>query len=183
MIAVMNYGNRCSFRTVKLLLKSGADIRINSFNGENAINIAIKNYSIHRNINMIKTLLLCYPDFLDNCFDYTYDKHNFEALKNARPDIISLIVQMLPNIDKILPDGYTYLMNAILVSNYKLIHELLKHRCDVNVVDNNGMNALIACGFSEIEKIDVYETIIQNGCNVNHQDNNGDTFIHILLKK
>ncbi|AUV58075.1 ankyrin repeat protein [Bandra megavirus] len=183
MIAVMNYGNECSFRTVKLLLKLGADIRINSFHGENAINIAIKNYSIHRNINMIKTLLLYYPDFLDNCFDYTYDKHNFEALKNAHLDIISLIVQMLPNIDKILPDGYTYLMNAIMVSNYKLIHELFKHGCDVNIVDNNNMNALIACGWSEIDKIDVYETIIQNGCNVNHQDNNGDTVLHILLKK
>nr|WBF71152.1 putative ankyrin repeat protein [Megavirus caiporensis] len=183
MIAVMNYGTKCTFRTIKLLLKSGADISIYANNGENAVNIAIKDYNIHRNINMIKMLLSYYPDFLDNCFDYIFDKCNFKALQNAHSDIITLIVQMLPNVDKILPDGYTYLMNAILVSNYKLIYELFKNGCNINITDNNGMNALIACSWSDIENIDVYETIIKNGCNVNHQDKNGDTFLHILLKK
>ncbi|AZL89821.1 ankyrin repeat protein [Megavirus baoshan] len=183
MIAIMNYGNKCSYRTIKLLLKSGADIIIYANYNENAVSIAIKNYSIHRNLDMIKILLSYYPDFLDNCFDYTFSRYNFEALKNAHPDIISLLVQMLPNIDKILLDGYTYLMNAIMVSNYKLIYELLKNGCDVNITYNNGMNALIACGWSDIENIDVYETIIKNGCNINHQDNNGDTVLHILLKK
>lgn len=183
MIAIMNYGTKCSYRTIKLLLKSGADISINAYNSENAVNIAIKDYTTHRNINMIKILLSYDPDFLDNCFDCRFDKCNFEALKNAHIDIISLIVQILPDIDKILPGGYTYLMNAIMISNYKLIYELLKNGCDVNITDNNGMNALIACGWSDIENIDVYETIIKNGCNINHQNNNNDTVLHILLKK
>ncbi|BCS82566.1 putative ankyrin repeat protein [Cotonvirus japonicus] len=181
MIAVLNCGKKCSLKTVKLLINEGADLTLYNHDEHNAVSLAIDTYKSHKNLKLIELLLRNFPNFLDYCFDCYCWPVFFKTLKDTQPEIISLIVVLLPNINKILFDGETYINNAILTKNYCLVNELLKAGCDPKISNSSGKNALISCGMYNITDVNIYQQIISAGCDINYEMTRGKNVLYYLL--
>jgi len=64
--------------------------------------------------------------------------------------------------------------------NVDLFQTLLKYTTNINEADNKGINAI---GYSIInEKINLFNFLINNGCDVKYKNSNNDSLLHIAAK-
>ena len=104
----------------------------------------------------------------------------------AQKGYINQIKQMIKDgtdINAISDVELTPLLSACREGEIETVEYLIKNGADVNFVGKTGKyNALIITALNE-EDLDIFEILIDAGCNWNQQNTNNEDFIDILLKK
>ena len=104
----------------------------------------------------------------------------------AQKGYINQIKQMISDgtdIDAISDVELTPLLSACREGEIETVEYLIMNGADVNFVGNTGKyNALIITALNE-EELDIFEILIDAGCNWNQKNTDNEDFIDILLKK
>ena len=153
----------------------------------------------------------CVNEWMQNCLFFTYDvdtiKYLIEHGANVNQvnvngftpllgaarnyEVAKLYIEMGADYNHQDRNGNSILFFAIMYKNFELIKYLIDAKVvNVNNVNELGLNALILhimCGSkgkykntSIYKKIIIY--LIKGGININHQDNDGNTALHIAIK-
>uniref|UniRef100_A0A8D0BS99 E3 ubiquitin-protein ligase MIB2 n=1 Tax=Salvator merianae TaxID=96440 RepID=A0A8D0BS99_SALMN len=104
------------------------------------------------------------------------------ALKGNKLAIKKILTRARQLVDAKKEDGFTALHLAAL-NNHKEVAELLikEGRCDVNLKNNRNQTPLhLAVTQGHME---VVQLLVSEGCNVNAEDEDGDTAMHIVLER
>jgi ankyrin repeat protein len=80
-------------------------------------------------------------------------------------------------------DGKTALLYACKESQIKNVKRLIDRRANVNVADNNGMNALHYASWSVNVNTDIIDLLIRNGVKVNAKSLDGKNSSIVCLQR
>ncbi|CCI49617.1 unnamed protein product [Albugo candida] len=79
--------------------------------------------------------------------------------------------------------GNTPLHNAALAGSHKCVDELLKAHADVSIRNANGSTPLHHACYSENANCSVIKLLVNAGCNINEEDNNGNTPLMVANRR
>lgn len=103
-------------------------------------------YSLLLHVACYKTQYIAIPYYMTKCDDYGNILHDY-INKNLKLDIIKHVIQYDSKlVDMVNSDGDTPLMLSIHLDRYDLVEYLIKCKCNIDAVNNNGDTALsLAC--------------------------------------
>lgn len=163
-----------NYNICKLLIDNNINVNTVTSNGDNALHLAC----MYKLFNISK--LLVNNGININCQNYGYSLSALHyAVINTQFDIIKLLIDnnVALNIQDYM--GNTVIHYVVKYNNKKLINILLNAGSDANIFNNNGELAIhIAATSKYIYIIKILAKI----SNLNHQDVNGNTPLHILTK-
>ena len=177
-----------TLETVKLLIKSGANVDKRDTDGWTALMMACRYSNCDSSLETVELLIESGAN-ID-----MQDKDGYTALmiacrnsnRDSNIETVKILLKAGANLNKRNNKGRTALIiaceNSNNGSNVKTIKELIKHGCGLNLVDNNGNTAfLTACFYVGTKNnIETIEELVKNNCDVNVTNNNNIDFYYRL---
>ncbi|EJN40741.1 putative ankyrin repeat- containing protein [Acanthamoeba polyphaga mimivirus] len=187
MIASISSNDWSSIKTVKLLLKKGANPNIPNYNNsQTALQLAASNVKHASNIETVKLLIQYGADVnhknnlgvpvLHYCHtDYCTRSDNLEVIK--------LLLSHGVDINSVTDKGNTllYIVSKVTRNNNstETVKFLLENNADPNIPNNKGKTALmVASKYSNsTSNITTVKLLLDHGANINHIDKNNNTVL------
>ena len=116
-----------------------------------------------------------------------YGTTPFSTAMDRKVDLMSMMVSYGAEIDYINSFGFTLLHNAAEELNVDLVTKLLQHGADPDILDRlneSAMHKVLLSPYIENYKnaiLEVTEQLVKHGANVNVQNSDGETPLHIAV--
>ncbi len=154
-------------KTVKLLVKLGADVNVK----DNCGFTALMQAAMYSETESVQALTKVRANL--NHQDNDGQTALMWAAAKGRKDVVQILINARANINLQDNNGQTALMRATMPGETESVQALIKANADVNIKDNAGQTALMwAAMYGETESV---QALIKARANLNHQDNDGKT--------
>ncbi|XP_048753764.2 E3 ubiquitin-protein ligase MIB2-like [Ostrea edulis] len=169
-----------SVECVKLLLEHKANPSLKDKDGDTVMHDAISQKELHSEIiqSVIGSRLANYKETNTKGFNVL----QWAAMKDSRLAVSVVIDKNKSIVDDKMAEGFTALHIAV-ANDFVEISSALIHRgnCNVNVTDKDKRTPLIICVSQGHKR--TMEVLLAASCNVNAQDINGNTALHVAQTK
>ena len=161
---------------IEELMKASVDLNIKDEDGDTALMCAAKN----NHIDVLKRLIEFKADL-----DIKNDRGQSAliwAVREEKIEIVEILAKAKADIDIQDNLGDTPLLHAIYMSNPKIVKELISLGADVNKKDFDlEQSPLIAAVRREVKE--TIEVLVNKGANLDVQDKDGNTALHLAVMK
>jgi ankyrin repeat protein len=164
---------------IDLLIRNGVKVNAKSLDGKTALLYACKESQIKN----VRKLIARGADI------NVVDNQEMNALHYAswsvkvNTEVIDLLISEGVDVNAQTLDGKTALLYACKESQIKNVKRLIDCRANVNLADNNGMNALHYASWSVNVNTEVIDLLIRNGVKVNAETAEGKTALLYACKE
>ncbi|KAM6402544.1 E3 ubiquitin-protein ligase MIB2 isoform 3-T5 [Rhynochetos jubatus] len=163
---------------VQTLCELNCDVNLPDSQGDTPLH-----YAITADYQVIIEILTEVPniDFtVQNC--HGFNLLHYSALKGNKLAIKKILARARQLVDSKKEDGFTALHLAAL-NNHKEVAEILikEGRCDANLKNNRNQTPLHLAVIQG--HVGMVELLVGEGCDVNAEDEDGDTAMHIALER
>lgn len=165
------YGN---IEAVIMLLEAGADVNVPNIHGDTLLHFAVR----YRDKDLVEVLWKYQPNV--NISNQRGQTPIFDAIRTESTKLIEMLLKREADINIKDKEGNTPLGTAIRYDKDS-IQLLLRYRADVNATNRMGETPLFHT--IEINDIQKMEILVNADANVNIQDVNGNTALHIATDK
>lgn len=198
--------NKKRLESIKLLIKNGADLKIEDDYGKTILNEAksdtvminflltngvdinyvnssgrtiIQDTAIESNSKVFKVLMSYNPDLTN--IDKFGQSVLFDAVEGGNLNIINEVLKNLKNINMLDSNGQTALFHAVLKDNDRIAKFLIDNGIDFNIYDNNMENVLFNTLILGASNIEIFDLLLQKGINLNTKDGNDRSLLDEIL--
>ena len=174
---------------IRLLVKFNANLDIQDDEGQSPLLAAtewIRNDSIKEELATERVHQLLKLGANPN-LETVYGTTPFSTAMDRKVDLMSMMVSYGAEIDYINSFGFTLLHNAAEELNVDLVTKLLQHGADPDILDRlneSAMHKVLLSPYIENYKnaiLEITEQLVKHGANVNVQNSDGETPLHIAV--
>jgi ankyrin repeat protein len=101
--------------------------------------------------------------------------------RNARPDLVQLLIQKNANPDVANKDGWTPLIMAAHAGRFEVVQLLLERGAHVNAANRFGETAILKAVYNN--DVPMVELLLTHGADINKANRQGDTPLSVATKR
>lgn len=164
-----------SKETIKLLLNNGANINALSSQGNTALMQAVN----RNNVDTAKELL---DNGLNpNHYNNVHSTPLIAAINKRNINMVKLLIEYGADVNMFTKESQSPLMVAVTNADLNIFKLLIEKGADVNIANNYGKTCMYYMQSNENHWIiwRAMVEVVKNKIDINHQDINGNTILHI----